>query len=163
MTSSNAFEIMRATNVEIVRELLMGATKLEVVNRLVDPDAVYVSLTWDNPELKRLMPWAGTHKDGRSAILKTFQDVNTFWNVEDFDIRDIFGEGDNVAVFGSFTLHSVKLDKTFTSPFSIHAKLKNGRITYMQYMEDTFGTGSTFRSGGSWKFQSNPKGGEIEV
>ncbi|MEI1373184.1 nuclear transport factor 2 family protein [Nostoc sp. UHCC 0926] len=154
---------MPKTNVEIVQELLKGITKSEVVNRLVSPDAVYVSLSYDNPDLKKLMPWAGTHKDGQAAILKTFQDVNTFWTIEDFDVRDIFGEGENVAVFGSFTVHSVKLDKTFTSPFSIQLKLKDGLVTYMQYMEDTFGTGSTFRSSGIWKFQSDPKGGEVEV
>ena len=154
---------MNKTNIEIVRELLEGATKPEVVNRLVASDAVYVSLTYDNPELKKLMPWAGTHEDGRAAILKTFQAVNTFWKIEEFDIRDIFGSEENVAVFGSFTVHSVKLGKTFVSPFAVFAKLKDGLITYMQYMEDTFGTGSTFRSGGSWKFQSNPDGGEVEV
>jgi uncharacterized protein len=154
---------MEKSNIEIVRELLKGVTTREVVERLVHPNAVYVSLTWDNPELKKIMPWAGTHQDGRAAILKTFQDVNTFWNIKEFDIRDIFGEGDNVAVFGSFTLHSVKLDKSFTSPFSIHVKVKDGSVTYMQYMEDTLGTASTFRSGGSWKFEADPRGGEVEV
>jgi uncharacterized protein len=154
---------MPKSNIEIVRELLKGVTKPEVVERLVHPNAVYVSLTWDNPELKKIMPWAGTHQDGRAAILKTFQDVNTFWKIEEFDIRDIFGEGDDVAVFGSFTLHSIKLDKIFISPFSIHVKLKDGAVTYMQYMEDTIGTASTFRSGGSWKFERDPVGGEIEV
>jgi uncharacterized protein len=94
------------------------------------------------------MPWAGTHKDGLAGILKTFQDLITFWTVETFDIQHIFGEGENVADFGSFTVHSVKLDKTFVSPFSVLAKVKNGLVTYMQYMEDTFGTGSTFRLGG---------------
>lgn len=154
---------MKNTNIEIVQQLLAGATKPEVVNRLVSADAVYVSLTYDNPELKKLMPWAGTHEDGREAILKTFQAVNTFWTIEEFDIRDIFGSEENVAVFGSFTVHSVKLDKTFVSPIAVFAKLKDGLVTYMQYMEDTFGTGSTFRSGGSWKFQSDPDGGEVEV
>ncbi|MBW4592524.1 MAG: nuclear transport factor 2 family protein [Brasilonema angustatum HA4187-MV1] len=154
---------MSSTPVEIVQELLKDPTNPEVVNRLVSPDAIYVSLSYDNPDLKKLMPWAGTHKDGQAAILKTFQDVNTFWTIEEFDIQQIFGEGENVAVFGSFTVHSVKLDKTFISPFSVLAKVKNGLVTYMQYMEDTFGTGSTFRSSGTWKFQSNPAGGEIEV
>jgi len=154
---------MKNTNIEIVQELLEGATKPEVVNRLVSPDAVYMSLTYDNPELKKLMPWAGTHENGREGILKTFQVLNTFWTIEEFDIQDIFGSGENVAVFGSFTVHSVKLDKTFVSPFSVFAKLKDGLVTYMQYMEDTFGTGSTFRSGGTWKFQSDPDGGEVEV
>lgn len=36
-------------------------------------------------------------------------------------------------------------------------------VTYMQYMEDTFGTGSTFRSGGTWTFQGNPDGSEVSV
>jgi uncharacterized protein len=81
----------------------------------------------------------------------------------DFDVRQIFGEGENVAVFGSFTLKSVKLGKQVTSPFSILATLKEGKVTYMQYMEDTFATSSTFRSGGNWTFQSNPAGGEVTV
>ncbi|MEH2293339.1 nuclear transport factor 2 family protein [Nostoc sp.] len=154
---------MSNTNVEIVQELLKGATIPEVVNRLVSPDAVYMSLTYDNPDLKKIMPWAGKYNDGQAALLRTFQDVNIFWTVEEFDIQEIFSEGENVAVFGSFTLRSVKLDKTFTSPFSILAKVKDGLVTYMQYMEDTFGTGLTFRSGGTWKFQSDPAGGEVEV
>ncbi|MEH2273875.1 MAG: nuclear transport factor 2 family protein [Nostoc sp.] len=154
---------MSNINVEIVQELLKGATKPEVVNRLVAPDAIYVSLTYDNADLKKLMPWAGTHKDGPASVLKVFQELNTFWNIEAFDIQQIFGEGENVAVFGSFTVHSVILDKTFVSPFSVLAKVKNGLVTYMQYMEDTFGTGSTFRSGGTWTFQGNPDGSEVSV
>ena len=150
--------------VEIVMELLSGAIKPEVVNALVAPDATYVSLTYDNPDLKKLMPWAGTHKgDGAQAILKTFQDVNAFWVVEAFDPQQVLNDGENVAVFGSFTLRSVKLNKRFTSPFSVLATVKNEKVTYMQYMEDTFGTGSTFRSGGKWLFQSDPAGGEVEV
>ncbi|HTV48578.1 MAG TPA: nuclear transport factor 2 family protein [Phycisphaerae bacterium] len=150
-------------NVEIVQELLKGATKPDVVAALVADDAVYMSLTYDNPELKKLMPWAGRHKDGKAAILKTFSDVNRYWTVEKFDVQQIFGQGDYVAVFGSFTLRSTKLGKRFTSPFSILATLRNGKVTYMQYMEDTFGTGSTFRSGGKWIFSSDPAGGEVEV
>jgi hypothetical protein len=154
---------MFKSNVEIVQELLKGATKPEVVNALVAEDAVYVSLNYDNPDLKRVMPWAGTHKDGRAAILKTFADVNRYWTVVEFDIRQSFGVEENVAVFGSFTLKSVKLGKQITSPFSILAKVNDAKVTYMQYMEDTFATGSTFRSGGTWKFQSDPEGGEVEV
>ncbi|WP_298908295.1 nuclear transport factor 2 family protein [uncultured Nostoc sp.] len=154
---------MSNTNVKIVQELLKGATKPEVVNRLVSPGAIYVSLTYDNPDLKKLMPWAGTHKDGPASVLKVFQELNTFWMIEDLEVQDAFGEGENVALFGTFTTHSVKLDKKFTSPFVFFAKVKNGLVTYMQYMEDTFGTGSTFRSGGTWTFQSNPDGSEVSV
>lgn len=154
---------MSSTPVEIVQELLKGATKPEVVNRLVSPNAVYMSLTYDNADLKKVMPWAGTHEDGPASVLKVFQELNTFWTIEAFDIQQIFGEGENVAVFGSFTVHSVRLDKTFTSPFSVLAKVKDGLVTYMQYMEDTFGTGSTFRSDGTWTFQGNPDGSKVSV
>ena len=155
---------MSKTNIEIVRELLSGATDPEIVYALVAPDATYVSLTYNNPDLTKIMPWAGTHKsEGPAAVLKTFVDVNRYWTVVDFEPLQILGDGENVAVFGSFTLKSKKLGKQFTSPFSVLATVKNGKVTYMQYMEDTFGTGTTFRSGGTWKFENNPDGGEIEI
>ena len=154
---------MARTNTEIVQELLNGATKTEVVNALVAADAIYVSLNYDNPDLKKVMPWAGTHKDGKAAILKTFVDVNRYWTVVEFDVRELFGVEEKVAVFGSLTVRSVKLGKQITSPFSILAKVKYGKVTYMQYMEDTIATGSTFRSSGTWKFRSNPEGGEVEI
>jgi uncharacterized protein len=154
---------MPKTNVEIIRELLTGVTKAEIVDALVADDAVYVSLTFDNPNLKRVMPWAGTHTDGKASILRTFTDVHRFWTVVEFDPQHVFGQGEDVAVFGSFTLRSTTLGKQFTSPFSILARVRGGKVFYMQYMEDTFGTGSTFRSGGMWRFQSDPAGGEVEV
>jgi hypothetical protein len=33
----------------------------------------------------------------------------------------------------------------------------------MQFMEDTFCTASSFRSGGTWKFKSDPNGSEVEI
>ena len=85
------------------------------------------------------------------------------WESQAFDIETIFGAEENVAVFGRFTYKSKTLGKIITSPFSILAKVVHGQVTYMQFMEDTFGTASTFRSGGHWKFQSDPAGGEVEV
>jgi hypothetical protein len=42
----------------------------------------------------------------------------------------------------------------FTSPFSIHAKVKNGKMTYFQFMEDTYASASSFRQSGSWTVQT---------
>lgn len=155
---------MQKTNVEIVRELLHGILDPAIVNRLVAPDADYVSLTFNNPDLKKLMPWAGTHaQGGPAAFLEVFGELHKRWKIENFEIEELFGEGDRIAAFGTFTTHSVRLDRSFTSPFGILCKLKSGLVTYMLYMEDTFGTGSTFRSGGSWRFQSDLSGAEVEV
>ncbi len=147
---------------EIVRTLLDNPTNPDVVHRLVAPDATYVSLSFDNRELQRIMPWAGT-RTGPEAVLDTYTRVNRFWHSEAFETLELFGEGENVAVFGRFTYRSVTLGKAVTSPFAILAKVQGGQITFMQFMEDTFGTASTFRSGGVAIFRNDPDGGEVEL
>ena len=147
---------------EIVRTLLGDPTNPEVVHRLMAPDATYVSLNFDNPDLRRIMPWCGTRK-GPEALLDTYTRVNRFWHSEAFEIEELFSQGENVAVFGRFTYRSVTLEKTITSPFAILAKVKDGRIVFMQFMEDTFGTASTFRTGGAATYRSDPDGGEVTL
>jgi ketosteroid isomerase-like protein len=155
---------MPKSAIEIVEALLKGATDPAVVDALVAPDATYVSLSFENPDLTRVMPWAGTHAgSGPQAILKTFQDVNRWWTVVAFEPTEVFSDGERVAVFGRFTLKSTTLGKQVTSPFSILAKVRDGQVIYMQYMEDTFLTSSSFRSGGAWQFSGNPDGSTATV
>ena len=147
---------------EIVRTLLMDPTNPEVVRGLVAPAATYVSLNFDNPELQRIMPWAGT-RTGPEAVLDTYTRVNRFWHSEAFEISELFGAGENVAVFGRFTYRSVRLGKAVTSPFAILAKVKGGQITFMQFMEDTFATAATFQNGGVATYRSDPDGCEVTL
>jgi uncharacterized protein len=147
---------------EIVIELLEGIRDPKIVRGLCAADVTYVSLNYSNPDLHKIMPWCGT-AHGVEAIIQTFADVGRFWNVDLFMPEDIFGEGDRVAVFGRFTYTSTKMGKTVTSPFAILFRLKSEKVEYMQFMEDTFCTGSSFRSGGTWKFLSDPNGGEVEI
>ncbi len=147
---------------EIVRTLLADPVNPEVVHRLMAPNATYVSLNFDNPELRRIMPWAGT-RTGPEAVLDTYTRVNRYWHNEAFEIGELFGEGGNVAVFGRFTYRSATLGRAVTSPFAILAKVEDGQITYMQFMEDTFGTASTFRNGGTATYRSDPDGGEVAL
>ena len=147
---------------DVVRMLLDDPTSPELVHRLVAPDATYVSLNFDNPELRRIMPWAGT-RTGPEAVLDTYTRVNRFWHSEAFEIEALFGQGRNVAVFGRFTYRSATLGKAVTSPFAILARVDDGRITFMQFMEDTFATAATFRSGGAVTYRSDPDGGEVTL
>ena len=147
---------------EIVTRLLKGIHDPQIVKESCAPDVTYVSLNYSNPDLGKIMPWCGTGH-GVDAVVKTFADVARFWNVDSFTPEDCFGEGDKVAVFGRFTYTSTKLRKTVTSPFSILFRLNGEKVKYMQFMEDTFCTASSFRSGGGWKFQSDPNGGEVEI
>jgi Ketosteroid isomerase-related protein len=121
--------------------------------RLVAPDATYVSLNFDNPELKKIEPWTGTAK-GPTAYSSTFTRVANYWNIEDFKITEKIASGEDVAVFGRFTYRSVVVGKVFTSPFSIHAKVRDGKMTYFQFMEDTYASASSFRTSGSWMVQT---------
>ena len=137
---------------EIVRTLLDSIQDPRVVEALCAPEVTYVSLNYSNSDLQKIMPWCGTGQ-GTERIIKRFRDVAEFWNLDSFSPEVIFGEGENVAVFGRFTYTSTKLRKTVASPFAIFCKVNDGKVTYMQFMEDTFCTASSFRSGGTWKFQ----------
>ena len=147
---------------EIVNTILENAKDIEKVRSLTTKDVTYVSLNYDNPDLKKIMPWCGT-SSGPESIVKTFADVARFWKVKSFEKEAMFTDGENVAIFGRFTYISTVLSKTVTSPFSIFARVQNGRCIYMQFMEDTFATGASFRSGGKWVFHSDPNGTEITI
>jgi ketosteroid isomerase-like protein len=153
---------MQTNPKEIVQTLLQNVKDATVVKELCAPDVTYVSLNYRNPDLRKIMPWCGT-SHGPEAILKTFHYVADFWVVDSFTPEEIFCEAGNVAVFGRFTYTPTKVQKTVTSPFAIFCKVAGCKITYMQFMEDTFCTASSVRSGGTWKFRSDPHGGEVEV
>lgn len=153
---------MSQTPSEIVQALLKEPTNINVVRQLVEPDAVYVSLNYENAELKKIMPWAGT-ANGPQAIVDTYSQVGKYWESQAFQIKDMIEQDGNVAVFGRFTYKSRTLGKSITSPFCIFAKVRDGKIVYMQFMEDTFGTASTFRTGEAGRFHSDPSGSEITL
>lgn len=117
--------------------------------RLVAPDATYVSLNFENPELQRILPWTGTNY-GPKAFSSLFLQVASYWEIEDFTVTDSFASGQDVAIFGKFTYRSVTLGHGFTSPFSIHARVRDGKMTYFQFMEDTYASTSSFRQSGVW-------------
>ncbi|WP_353140745.1 nuclear transport factor 2 family protein [Acinetobacter pragensis] len=142
---------------DVVLAFLMNTSKELVAyaaEKLVAADADYVSLNFSNPELKQIEPWAGTSK-GREVYIYTFSNVGTYWNIDDFQITDLISENETVAVFGQFTYTSVVAQQTFTSPFSIKAMVKNGLITYFQFMEDTYASAASFRVAGEWIIQQD--------
>lgn len=153
---------MTRTPIETVLAVLKDATDPSVIADLVESDATYVSLNYDNPDLKRIMPWCGSHA-GAQSILETFVNVNRHWEILAFDVEEAVASEGRVALFVRCTFRSRVMDKTLTSPVAIFARVANGKVTHMQFMEDTFGTASTFRSGGAWTFRADPEGTEISI
>ena len=78
------------SSTEILAAILKKPTDLDHVRSLVAPDVTYVSLSHQNSDLKRIMPWAGTSR-GPESIVKTFADVARFWEIQSFDIEGLCG------------------------------------------------------------------------
>ncbi|KAK0937333.1 hypothetical protein LTR29_011067 [Friedmanniomyces endolithicus] len=146
----------RAPNV--VSKLLANSTNLELVKELIAEDATYISLNYNNPELKGIEPWCGTHNQaGPAGIHQSFVDVSRYWTVEKFDIQASFGGSntadvsdrtEHVAIFGCFVYRSKSIGKLTGPPFAVWAKvdMAEGKVTYMQFMEDTLSSANSFRS-----------------
>jgi uncharacterized protein len=147
---------------EVLSSLLRNPTNIDHVRSLVTPDVTYISLNYDNPDLKRIMPWAGTAR-GPESIVRTFVDVSRYWEIQSFQPEAVFGSEEFAAMFGRFTYRSTVLSKAVTTPFAVFAKVQGGRCSYLQFMEDTFATAASFRSGGTWIFQSDPNGAQVVI
>ena len=148
--------------IEVVGQWLQSLLDPEVVNRVVAPDATYVSLNSDNPELKKIMPWTGTSK-GPQAFLDNLGMMFTRWENQAFNVTAMFGSDENVAVFGDFRYKSHSLGKVVSSPFSILVKVGNGQVTYLPFQEDSYATAASFRKDGSWTVQTEPEAAPFQV
>ena len=161
-TSSAPATTPQDSPLALLQSILSNPTDLAFVKQYTTEDFTYVSLNYDNPELKRIMPWAGTNR-GVEALVQTFTDVSRYWTVDDFQVQDSFDNDGGAAIFGTFTYTSNTLGKTVTSPFSVLARGGNGRLSYVQFMEDTFATVRSFRESGEYRIRANPDGGESDV
>jgi ketosteroid isomerase-like protein len=146
----------------VLQELLQNTSNLKVLQQLMTPDVTYVSLNFDNPELKRVMPWTGTHK-GPQELSDVFVAIQRFWKTLDFKVTDTIEQGSRVAFFGSFTYKSNVTGKEITSPFSLLGRFEGDKVACVQFLEDSYGTAGSFKTGGTTRFHSDPSGKNVEV
>jgi hypothetical protein len=143
------------TPIDTVVTLLTNISDPNVMRTLVAEDATYVSLNQNNPELKKIMPWCGTNL-GVSNVIENFGMVLQCWDMLEFKPVEIFGSDERVAIFGTFKYRSKELGQIVDSPFAILSKVKDGKVTYIQFMEDTFATAASFRVKGSATYLNFP-------
>lgn len=161
-SNSTAEPASTASPLAVLHTILSNATDLDFVKQYTTDDFIYVSLNYKNPDLKQIMPWAGTN-EGTEGLVQTFIDVGRYWTVDDFRIQDSFENQDGAAIFGTFTYTSKVLGKAVTSPFAVLARGENGKLSYVQFMEDTFATARSFRNSGEYHIKANPDGSEVSV
>jgi hypothetical protein len=114
----------------VLQEILQNTSNLNVLQQHMTPDATYVSLNFDNPELKKVMPWTGTHK-GPESLQEVFGAIQRYWKTLDFKVTDAIEQGN--------------------------------RVAYDQFLEDSYGTAGSLKTGGAKRFHSDPSGREVEV
>jgi ketosteroid isomerase-like protein len=76
-------------------------------------------------------------------VVRAFEGIGRTWETKAFEIRDVVEQGDKVAMFGSFTYQARESGRSITSPFSLLAKVRDGKLTDILFLEDTFGTSGT--------------------
>jgi hypothetical protein len=64
--------------------------------------------------------------------VKTFEGIGRTWETKAFEVREVIEQGETVAMFGSFTYRGRKSGKEITSPFSLLAHVKEGKVSYIQ-------------------------------
>lgn len=146
----------------VLQSILSNPKDLAHVKQLTTEDFTYVSLNYEDGPLKKIMPWAGTTA-GTEGLVQTFIDVGRYWRIDDFTIEDSFENPDGAALFGRFTYTSTVLGKTVTSPFAVLARGREGKLSYVQFMEDTFATARSFLESGTYRIKSDPDGAFVEV
>jgi uncharacterized protein len=146
----------------VLQQLLQNTSNLKVLRELMTPDVTYVSLNFNNPELKKIEPWAGTHK-GPQELADVFAAIQRYWTTLDFKITDTIEQDNRVAFFGSFTYKSNVTGKEIMSPFALLARFEGTKVAYVQFLEDSYGTAGSFKTGGTARFHSDPSGKEVEV
>jgi ketosteroid isomerase-like protein len=153
---------MSASPIEVIGQWMQNLLDPDVVNRVVAPDATYVSLNTEDAELNKILPWAGTSR-GPQAFLGNLGEMFSRWENQEFNVTTMFASGENVAVFGDFRYKSNSLGKVVSSPFSILAEVVDGKVTYLQFLEDSYATAASFRSGGSWTVQTQADAEPFQV
>jgi ketosteroid isomerase-like protein len=146
----------------VLQKILQNTSNLKVLSQLMTLDATYVSLNFNNPDLKKVEPWTGTHK-GPQELSDVFAAIQRFWKTLDFKVTDTIEQGNRVAFFGSFTYKSNVTGREITSPFGLLARFEGDKVSYMQFLEDTYGTAGSFKTGGATRFHSDPSGQEVEI
>jgi hypothetical protein len=102
--------IMALSPTEVVSLILRDPRNIEHLRPLMSEDFTYVSLNYEDSDLKKIMPWCGTSR-GIESLIKTFVDVGRYWRANEFSIETIFGQGGKCGRIWSLHLHMVRLVK----------------------------------------------------
>ena len=141
------------SSAKVVKNFLDAMSKGTLADEYLDPNIEYVSLNQSNPELAEILPWTGT-RHGPVEFKRVFGQILDAWDFLEFQVEIIFDQDEKVAVVGRFAYESKIVKKVTRSPFAIYAKVREAKIYYFQFFEDTYSTASSFRRSGRWSVET---------
>lgn len=126
----------------------------QAVDRYFAEDVEYVPISRNNPELTAIMPWIGL-KHGLDGVKGVFGQILENVDVLEYKTDVSFGEGESAAAFGTFKYRAKKTGRTVDSDWAIHAAMRDGKIVYFHFYEDSYVLASAFRHGGGWDVENH--------
>ena len=122
-------------------------------------DAEYICFATErmSPETKFAIPWAGVWK-GHQGVIDFQTLLNENFEVRGFEDHTYIEDGDNIAMFGVLKFTARATNRNVDSDMAAHVKLRDGRIAYYHFYEDTFAIVHAFRTGGQWTIDNGAGG-----
>ena len=135
------------------------------VDRYFDPDVEYIvngvpgprstdALPPISEDCGAALPWLGLYR-GKEALKGFLEHMHGNLDVTAFGPREVISQGDKVAAFGWFRLHSHTTGRTADIAYSIFFELQNGLIIKYHFLENTFDVAFAFRTGGAWLIETD--------
>jgi ketosteroid isomerase-like protein len=118
------------------------------------PRAEAVGLPALSSELHSTLPWLGIYR-GLDEVRAFLAHMHSNLDVTGFGPREIVGDEQRAAVFGSFGLRSRPAGREARIAFSVLVEGRDGKIARYQFLENTFDVSLAFRSGGAWALQTD--------
>ena len=89
---------------------------------------------------------------------------SAFGRTLDFKVTDTIEQGSCVALFGSFTYKSNATGRILHLHLVPWRVSRGNKVSYIQFLEDSYGTAGSFRTGGAKQMlHSDPSGKAVEV
>ena len=145
------------TNNEIVADFFaaFGRRDLDTVESFFTDDIIYTVVgdpDGDPPldsESKQAIPWIGRYH-GKTGVREFIAHLQLNIEVIGFGPQEVIGDGDVIAVFGSFSYRAVSTGRRFDSDYVIRIRLKDGKFSEYSFYENTYAVAAAFRKEGSW-------------
>ncbi|MFC6299410.1 nuclear transport factor 2 family protein [Pseudomonas sp. CCM 7893] len=137
----------------ILKDYLAALASHSDIEAFIDENVEYVSLNAVPGELKEIMPWAGAHF-GFQAFNTVYDWMKDICNYVSFEVDTMFGSGELAAAFGTFSYSAKTIGRVVSTPFALFVKVRQGKIVYFQFYEDTYATASAYRVSGNWNIEN---------